>query len=100
MTILIEVVMIYQESAMKVRNNLGDILSKVQYCHDTVLVTKAGEPVAAIIDIELFTKIRNLKEDFSNLSKKISSAYIDIDSHIIDEEISEALEFIKSNKAD
>jgi prevent-host-death family protein len=50
--------MIHRESAMKVRQNLGELLNKVWYRHDSILITKADKPVAAIIDIELFEKIK------------------------------------------
>ena len=39
--------MIREASAMKVRQNLGELINEVQYRHDTILVTKAGKRVAA-----------------------------------------------------
>ena len=46
--------MIREASAMTVRQNLGDLLNEVQYRNGRVLITKAGKPVAALVDIALF----------------------------------------------
>ena len=42
--------MIKEATAMTVRKNLGELINEVQYRHDSILVTKAGKPVAAIVD--------------------------------------------------
>jgi len=44
---------------MTVRQNLGDLLSEVQYRKGKVIITKAGKPVAALVDIALFERIRS-----------------------------------------
>jgi len=38
---------------MTVRQNLGELLNEVQYRNGKVLITKAGKPVAALVDIAL-----------------------------------------------
>ena len=67
--------MIREASAMKVRQNLGELINEVQYRHDTVLVTKAGKRVAAIVDIELFEKIRLMEAEFNRLVGQLQEAY-------------------------
>jgi prevent-host-death family protein len=67
--------MIREASAMKVRQNLGELINEVQYRHDTVLVTKAGKRVAAIVDVELFEKIRLLEAEFNRLVAQLQKAY-------------------------
>lgn len=92
--------MIYKESAMRVRQNLGELLNKVQYRHDSVLITKADKPVAAIIDIELFEKIRKMKDEFERLSAKFAQAYQNIDPAIAEEEIEEAIYAVRKQQKD
>lgn len=46
--------MIRETPAMTVRQKFGEPLNEVQYRRDRVLITKAGKPVAALIDIALF----------------------------------------------
>lgn len=83
--------MIYTEPAMKIRQNLGEILNKVQYHHDSILITKANRPIAAIVDIELFDKICQMKIEFDSLSAKLAKTYQDVDASTAEAEISEAL---------
>ena len=42
--------MITQTSAVNFRQNLGEMLNQVQYRHDSVVISKDGKPVAALVD--------------------------------------------------
>jgi prevent-host-death family protein len=64
--------MIREAPAMTVRQNLGELLNEVQYRGDTVVVTKGGKPVAAIVDIALYESIRRMKEDFDRLCAELA----------------------------
>ena len=67
--------MIKQSPAMTVRQNLGELLNEVQYRRDRILITKAGKPVAALIDVETFDRIRKLDEQFERLSAELAKAF-------------------------
>lgn len=69
--------MIREAPAMTVRQNLGELLNEVQYRHGKVVITKAGKPVAAIVDIALFERIRKLDEDFDELTAELAKALSD-----------------------
>lgn len=71
--------MIREATAMTVRQNLGELLNEVQYRQDSILVTKGGKPVAAIVDIALFERIRNMRAEFDRLSSEIARAYQGVD---------------------
>lgn len=90
--------MIQKASAMTLRQNLGELLNGVQYHHDSVLITKAGKPVAALVDIVLFEKIRLMKTQFEALSNELAKTYENIDPKIADAEIAEALEKARQGK--
>ena len=45
--------MITQTSAVNFRQNLGEMLNQVQYRQDSVLISKDGKPVAALVDARL-----------------------------------------------
>lgn len=47
-----------EATAMTVRQNLGELLNEVQYKHDEIVITKAGKPVAAIIDMASYEQFR------------------------------------------
>lgn len=67
--------MLRETPAMTVRKNLGELLNEVQYRHDRVVITKAGKPVAALIDIPLFERLRKLDEEFEQLTQELSTAF-------------------------
>ena len=67
--------MIRETSAMTVRQKFGELLSEVQYRRDRVLITKAGKPVAALIDMALFEKLRKLDEEFERLTGELRKAF-------------------------
>ena len=83
--------MIREATAMKVRKNLGELLNEVQYRGDSILVTKGGTPVAALVDIGLFEKIRLLDKEFDRLTAELAIAYEDIDPETATKEIDEAV---------
>jgi prevent-host-death family protein len=67
--------MITETSAVKFRQNLGEMLSQVQYRHDTVVINKDGKPVAALVDARLFERIRRMQDRFDALCKRIEAGY-------------------------
>ena len=67
--------MIKESPAMTVRQNLGELLNEVQYRRDRILITKAGKPVAALIDVETFDRIRKLDEEFDRLRAELAKAF-------------------------
>ena len=66
--------MIREAPAMTVRQNLGELLNEVQYRGDSVVITKGGKPVAAIVDIALYERIRRMREDFDRLLDELANA--------------------------
>ena len=67
--------MIRESTAMAVRQKFGELLNEVQYRRDRVLITKAGKPVAALIDVALFEKLRKLDEEFEQLCGDIKKTF-------------------------
>ncbi|MFA7665160.1 MAG: type II toxin-antitoxin system Phd/YefM family antitoxin [Burkholderiaceae bacterium] len=70
--------MIIEASVVDFRQNLGEMLDKVQYRNDAVVISKDGKPVAALIDAELFARIRRMRERFDALSARIADAYAEV----------------------
>lgn len=63
--------MIREAPAMTVRQNLGELLNEVQYRGDSVVITKGGKPVAALVDIALFENIRRMRDDFDRMCDEL-----------------------------
>jgi prevent-host-death family protein len=83
--------MIRKSTAVAARQNFGDLLNQVQYRSDSVLITKDGKPVAALVDVELFERIRRMREDFLELTDRLGRSYAGIEPDVAQREIDEAV---------
>lgn len=70
--------MITEVTAVNFRQNLGEMLNQVQFRHDSIVINKDGKPVAALVDAELFARIRRMRERFDALSQRIADAYAEV----------------------
>lgn len=60
---------------MTVRQHLGDLLNEVRYRRGRIVITEAGKPVAAVVDIETFERMRKSDEEFDDLRTEIAEAF-------------------------
>ena len=71
--------MLREATAMNVRQNLGELLNEVQYRHDEIVITKAGKPVAALVGIAAFERMRrNNSGQFERLWAEFSKGFDDL----------------------
>jgi len=82
--------MIRETSATTVQHNLTDLLNKVQFQHEQFIITDAGKPVAALVDMMIFEKIRQNEQAFQSMSDEIAQAFAESIEDEIDALISEA----------
>jgi prevent-host-death family protein len=69
---------ISEVNAVSFRQNLGEMLNQVQYRKDSIVIHKDGKPVAALVDAELFARIRAMRERFDALTSRMAAAYADV----------------------
>jgi prevent-host-death family protein len=67
--------MMIQTSAVAFRQNLGEMLNQVQYRQDHVLISKDGKPVAALVDMKLYERIRRQRSRFDALSERLAAGF-------------------------
>ena len=70
--------MITETSAVNFRQNLGEMINRVQYRHDSVVINKDGKPVAALVDARLFERIRRMQIRFDALCHRIEAGFADV----------------------
>jgi hypothetical protein len=49
-----------------------------QYRKDSIVISKGGKPLAALVDAGLFARIRRVRERFDALSGRVAEAYADV----------------------
>jgi prevent-host-death family protein len=82
---------IREAAAVKVRQNLGELLNEVQYRRDSVVIMKDGKRVAAIVDIGLFDRIRAMEARFAEITGRIRSAFAGMEERAVERLLKEAV---------
>jgi prevent-host-death family protein len=67
--------MMIETSAVAFRQNLGEMLNQVQYRQDHVLISKDGKPVAALVDVKLYERIRRQRARFEALGERLTAGF-------------------------
>ena len=90
--------MIREASAMAVRQHLGELLNEVQYRRGKIVVTKAGRPVAALVDIAMFERLRRLDEEFDRMRGEFAHAFADATEHDVQALTDEAIKAVRRHR--
>ena len=91
--------MIKEATAMTVRQHLGDLLNEVRYRRGKIVITKAGKPVAALVDIETFERLCKSDEEFERLRGEISNAFAGQPEEEIRAMVDEAVKAARQERA-
>ena len=83
--------MVNEVNAVSFRPNLGEMLNQVQYRKDSILIQKDGKPVAALVDAELFIRIRRMRDRFDALSSRLAASYANLPVELGQAEIEAAV---------
>jgi prevent-host-death family protein len=67
--------MITEVSDINLRQNLGTLLNQVEDRKDSILISKDGKPVAALIDAEFFARVNRIRDRFDDLANRIAEDY-------------------------
>jgi prevent-host-death family protein len=67
--------MITEINAVTFRQSLGDMINQVQYRHDSIVITKDGKPVAALVDINLFQQYRQQTTALDRMADQMAEAF-------------------------
>ena len=90
--------MIREAPAMTVRQNLGELLNEVQYRHGKIVITKAGRPVAALVDIAMFERLRKLDDEFDRMRKELAQAFAGITDKEVGALVEEAVKKVRGRR--
>ncbi len=79
-------------SAIKVRQNLGQVMNEIALKEDEYIVERAGKPLVAIIPIEQYQRLKGDREDFFRMVEEIQGKATKIEAKVVDAEIEEAVQ--------
>jgi prevent-host-death family protein len=91
--------MLKRISAIKVRQNLGQVMNEVALKEDEYIVERAGKPLVAIIPIEQYQRLQGEREEFFRMVEDIQKEARQSDTKAIDSEIEEAVQAYRKGKS-
>jgi prevent-host-death family protein len=82
-------------SAMKARQNLGQLLNEVSIRGDSYIIERAGKPLAALVDLERFQQLQEDQDAALHALKKVWEKMAGSEPREIKEAIEEAEKIAK-----
>jgi prevent-host-death family protein len=86
-------------SAMKARQNLGQIMNEVAIRGDDYIIERAGKPLVAIIDMDKYQRLQAEAEEALQAVRSIWSKMAGADPEEVEEIIEEAIQATRKLKA-
>ncbi|MGA7578076.1 MAG: type II toxin-antitoxin system Phd/YefM family antitoxin [Desulfobaccales bacterium] len=86
-------------SAMKARQNLGQLLNEVSIRGDSFIIERAGKPLAALVDMEKFQQLQEDRNAALKAVRDIWRKMQEADAGEVLEAIKEAVQSTRSGEA-
>lgn len=85
--------------AKEARNQFADLLGRVHYRGETVIVERSGKPMVAVIPVELFERLLAEREARFAVLDNIRERLPDVSEEEVQQDIAEALAAIRAEAA-
>jgi prevent-host-death family protein len=86
-------------SALKARQNLGQVMNEVALRGDEYIIERAGKPLVAIIPVEKYQSMQEELEGFFESLGEMRANVKKEDSNVMDSLINEAVKSYRKGKA-
>ena len=86
-------------SAMKARQNMGQIMNEVAIRGDDYIIERAGKPLVAVIDMEKYQRLQQGQAEALQAVKSIWARMKGADAQEISQTIAEAMGAARKGKA-
>lgn len=90
--------MLKKISAMKARQNLGQIMNEVAIRGDDYIIERAGKPLVAIIDMDKYQRLQEVRQEALQAVRSIWSKMEGADAEEVEEIIGEAIQAARKLK--
>lgn len=91
--------MLKRITAIKVRQNLGQVMNEVALKEDEYIVERAGKPLVAIIPIEEYRRMKQEKDEFFQMVEEMQKAARPGSEKTVNLEIEAAIKSYRKSKA-
>ena len=90
--------MITETSEVAFHQNLADLLNQVHFCGDSIVISKGGKPIAALVNARLFARIRRLQRRFDELRERLAQGFSGVPDEEGLAEIDAAVQAVRLNQ--
>jgi prevent-host-death family protein len=90
--------MLKKVSAIKARQNLGQLLNEVSLKGDAFIIERAGKPLAALVDLESLQKLQEDRETALAALRSIWSKMEGANAREVGETIGKAIKAVRKSK--
>lgn len=90
--------MIYEVNVNELGDTTNSYLNRVRYGHNTCVIKQGTEEVGAIINIELFNRLKRLESDFKDVRNQMMKFGQTMTEEEADKLANEAVEFARKHK--
>jgi prevent-host-death family protein len=91
--------MVRRLSAKEARDRFAEVLGQVQYGKDTIIVEKQGKPVAAVIDMDQYERLRQSREDAFAVLERVRAKNRDKDPEQVQRDVAAAVAEVRAASA-
>lgn len=91
--------MVKTVTAIKVRQNLGQVLNETYYRGDEFIVERSGKPIAAIVPIEEFKQWKKNRNLFFQSIHTIQERNKKVPLSKIEKDVAEAVRSVRASKS-
>ena len=85
-------------NALKVRQNLGQLINEIYYRGDEFIIKRAGKPMAALVTIEDYQKLTALKKKYFKVFDRIQAKNIAASFDEVVKDVTEAIRGVRSKR--
>lgn len=80
------------------RRKFGQLLEEVYYRGDTIVVERRGRPMAALVPLDLYESLQELREQFFALIEEARETNRDVKPEALEKEIGDAIRAVRQQK--
>jgi prevent-host-death family protein len=84
-------------TALKARQQLGQLLEEVYYRGDHYIIERAGKPMAAVVPVWQFEEWQQHREQFFAMIDAVHARNAEVPSEVIEQEIAEAVRAVRQH---
>ena len=91
--------MVLRVGAREARNDFAELLGKVHYGHQSVIIERSGKPMVAMIPIDLFDQMVAEREARFRVVDRIRSRVSELPPEEVEADVAEAIAAVRADAA-